>query len=251
MNGKVKTEQAPLIQKGLSEHKKKRLLRKIKKKWGAIRHLSVSSRQDVTNTCPLKTWHLQVCFTRWYKNVTRQEIHVKETWRAIKNYSVTTIKCRLFMPRVYLAAEHFSNQLEPLKTYLKKIKPLVPRRSKNYIHCCQEQPVRCNSSSPKATWVLLCNNLLLHNFNRPFLPRTNTFLQHYYHHWPVAVPLSLCSSAPVTGCALFGFAPGAAGEGGPAPPPRSMQDGGGGCPRFSNTLWSCWQRNRGGTSRGM
>lgn len=70
------------------------------------------------------------------------------------------------------------------------------------------------------------------------------------HPSPGAVPLSLGSSVPVT-CALLGFAPGAVEGGGPAPPPRSMQDGGGGCPRFSNTLWSCWQRNRGGTSRGM
>lgn len=36
----------------------------------------------------------------------------------------------------------------------------------------------------------------------------------------------------------------------PPPPPSSMEDSGG-WPRFSSTLWSCWQRNRGGTSLDM
>lgn len=36
----------------------------------------------------------------------------------------------------------------------------------------------------------------------------------------------------------------------PPPPPSSMEDSGG-CPLFSSTLWSCWQRNLGGTSLDM
>lgn len=74
------------------------------------------------------------------------------------------------MPCVYLAAEHFSNQLKPLKTYLKKIKPLVSSSCRNYIHCCQQKPVHWNRrSSPKAVWgVLLHNDRLMHNFSHPF-----------------------------------------------------------------------------------
>lgn len=123
----------------------------------------------MTDICPLQTCYLHACFKRWYKNVTRWEIHVKETWRAIRNYWVTTSKCCLFMPCVYLAAEHFSNHFKPLKTYLKIIKHLVPSSSKNYIHCCQQKRVHWKiRSSPKATWVLLYTNRLMYNFSYPF-----------------------------------------------------------------------------------
>lgn len=152
------------------------------------------------------------------------------------------------MPHVYLAAENFSNQLKPLKTYLKKLNLLFHPVVK-IISIAANRHLYTETAEAPQKQPELCYKMtgLCTISGEP----TPSFTIIYYHHLPVAVPLSLCSSAPVTGCALFGFAPGAAGEGGPAPPPRSMQDGGGGCPRFSNTLWSCWQRNRGGTSRGM
>lgn len=81
------------------------------------------------------------------------------------------------MPHIYLAAEHFSNQLKPLKTYLKKLNlsfhlvvkiiSVAANRSlyTETAEAPQKQPEFCHIMTALCTISAI-----------PLLPCTNTFL---------------------------------------------------------------------------